>query len=488
MNLEADVLTENRRVNFVEVGGARGERLAPGKRTVNHDTLEDSDRDLWGLSGTVDYTFDSGHKLTSITAYRYGHSYFINDNDATPVPQTTAPFTDIMGQFTQELRISSPQEGRLRYVAGAFYMYQDTLTEHNFTMGPRLGDPTVENDFLVGVPGFPTGVYGIDRSKHHIVTKSYAFFGNAEYDLMDKLTLILGLRYTHESKDLEGQETGTPILFIPPVPKFSDSLTDQDLSPTAGLSYSFTDKIHTYFRWSRGFRSGGYNNDLFIPSNQIKFRSEQVDSYEIGLKTQFWDDRIRFNIDGFYTDYKDLQQPAFDDKAKVPYITITNAGSAVVKGVEADYAAVLTDTLTLSGGFSYTSAKFKEFRNVLVLGDNFAGYRLPKVPEWTANASLQYQVTIPNFDGDFIARIDWSYRSNLFSETRNDPRELVGGRSLVNGRIGVTVGDNWELFFWGKNILNEDYLNERRVVDAFGQTWLNWGKPRSYGVTASYRY
>lgn len=487
INLSADVLTEDRRVVFNEIGLARGERLAPGKFTVNNDTVAEGDRDLWGISATVDYTLSSGHKLTSVTAYREGESFFVNDNDNTPVRQTEAPFVDELEQFSQEFRIASPQDQQLRYVAGVFYLNQDTLTKHDLFVGTNATDPNAENSWLIGLP-FPLGFDSLDESTHTIETDAIAVFGNIEYDLFDRLTLLAGVRYTHEEKDLAGFETGLAFLGLPTIGPFTDSISDDDVSPTAGLLYRFTDKINTYFRWSKGFRSGGYNNDLFIPSTDISFRSETVDAFEIGLKTQWWDDRVRINIAAFFTDYKDLQQPSFDDAAAVPFVRITNAGSAEVKGVEVDYAAIVTPEITLKGGFSYTDATFTNFRNVLVIGDSFDGFRLPKVPEWTANASLTYETPLQSFDGKFIARLDWSYRSDLFSETRNDPRELVPGRSIVNGRIGVSVGEHWELFFWGKNILDKEYLNERRSVDAFGQLWLNYGKPRSFGVQASYRY
>lgn len=489
IDLAADVLTEDRRVIFVEVGLARGERLAPGKFTVNYDGIPEGDRDIWGVTGTVNYDFANGHHLTSITAYREGESFFIDDDDSTPAFGIYAPFKDAMKQFTQEVRIMSPQDGKLRYVVGAFYLDQEALTEHDAIIGPELGAPGIENDFLVGVPGFPTGIIEIDESFGTVDTDSIALYVEAEYDFWDKFTLIGGIRWTDEDRKLVWEETGWPSLGIPPIGPFTSKVSDSDVSPLAGIRYAITDDLNTYFRWSQGFRSGGFNNDLFIPTTEIDFTSETVDAFEIGLKAQFWDDRVRLNVAGFFMKYKDLQQPTFDDKHKpTPVIRVTNAGAAEITGVEVDYIALILPELTVSGGLSYTNAEFTDFVNVITPGDSFNGFRLPKVPEWTANASVQYQTALQAFNGTFVARLDWHYRGDLFSETRNDPRELVPGRSVFNGRIGVTVGEQWEVFFWGKNILDEPYLNEQRFVDGFNQQWVNRGKPRSYGLTASYRY
>jgi len=116
---------------------------------------------------------------------------------------------------------------------------------------------------------------------------------------------------------------------------------------------------------------------------------------------------------------------------------------------------------------SYTFERYTTFRDVFVVGDNLDGDRLAKIPEWTANSSITYQKGIPDKDATFMARIDWSYRGDMKSEPQNLDIQLIPARHVFNGRIGVTVGENWEVALWGKNIFNKLYKNESRYVGGF---------------------
>ncbi len=492
IDLSFDDLQDEHIAAFNELSGSKGDISAPGVHTVNMDSPASDNRDIWGASATIEYTLPSGLTITSLTAYRDGESLFENDNDTGPLAQSSTFFRDEMEQFTQEIRLVSPGDSRLNYVAGIFYLSQTLLTDHDLLVLEQAGIPS-QNDFYGNSVFFTPGVPTIDETFGIVDVEAIAVYANVEFDLTDNVTIFGGLRYTEEDKDLVWEESGLLLtaldLRLSVIPRFEDSLSDSAISPTAGISWSLSESVNVYGKWARGFRSGGFNTDLLIPSNEISFDSETLDSFEIGFKSELFDRRVRLNAAAFYTDYSDLQVPTFENLLEG--LKIGNAAEAELWGFEIEVDAAVSENTSVWGSVGYVASEFNNFVRARdpITGEptvTYDGNRLPQAPEWTANVGAEWNKDIGTL-GDLVLSLDASYRGDQYFGANNDPRDLSGDYVLVNGTIGIEK-DNWRVSLWARNLLDKLYENELRFVAGFEEQWVNYGKPRSYGLRFQYEF
>jgi outer membrane receptor protein involved in Fe transport len=274
-----------------------------------------------------------------------------------------------------------------------------------------------------------------------------------------------------------------------------------------------------YGKYSRGFKSGGFQFDItqgehvgpfaavfqdptfvpgFLAANpgaikqdvvdeairisddpnltpaNIEFGRELVDTYELGIKSDFADGRVRLNAAVFYTDYQDVQQ---NITRLATGIVVLNVPGAEITGYDIDFTALLTPNFLISAGVGYADS---ELTDPLIINDPqnpgvplvdssaFVGQRLAQAPDLTANASLVYTQDL-NAGGSMLYRLDWSHTGEILHELveNGSPIEALvteGEYDIFNARIGYTSKDgDWELMLWGKNIFDERYKVYRRV-------------------------
>jgi iron complex outermembrane receptor protein len=178
------------------------------------------------------------------------------DADATPHDYLTVTYFDRLNQFTEELRLASPANQPLKYVVGAYYFHQTAKSNREFDLGPDFisiaGSVYGAPPFLLTPPSITTDT--------QVVTESIAGFANGSYDVTSQLSILAGIRFTHETKQLSASQDVVPLLGMPgifgPNPIFAelplshDQLSDDDWSPTAGLSYRFSPDAQAYVRYS----------------------------------------------------------------------------------------------------------------------------------------------------------------------------------------------------------------------------------------------
>ncbi len=465
---------------------------APGPRTVRLDVNPFEKRELWGVSLNVDWTIGTGGTLTSITGYRDSVSDYTMDNDNTSFDILSAQFNRDASHFTQELRYASPAGKFIDYVVGAYYFEQ---TSSQFNRG------VFGADFLA-LFGIPTQLF--TDAIGSVKTKSYAVFADAQIHLSDKFDILLGARYTHEKKNLAFTQQSQAPFALPTYPFFTDSFSDGAFSPMGGLSYKVNEDLNVYARVAKGFKSGGWNADYlgqpnppyFDPSNNpktIKFAPENVISYEAGLKWADASNRFMANLSAFYGDYKNLQVSQFLGVLGGGTV-ISNAGKAVIKGIEVDFTARPTTGLTLNGSLGYLKATFDEYANCSGPGINCDGNRLPNAPKLTASFGAEY--SHPVFEWGMLTwRGDYSYHGDTYGTPANQARVKTTSYSLVDLSLSLAHVDNgWQMTAWVNNVFDKDYISglmdDTLFNDLFGtqRTLVGYGMPRTYGLRGSVRF
>jgi iron complex outermembrane recepter protein len=498
--------------------------VVPGANTINVNGRNLSERELSGTSLAINYTLPSEHVLTSISAYRkFDGSVEDTDIDNVGFDYVSIDFADTTSQITQEFRIASPDNGRLKYVAGLYYFDQKATSNRNTTIGVDA------RSVLIGGLGLPAELF-VDpaiRTNVRVQTRAYAAFANASFEIIDNLTLLAGLRYTNESKSLLTSQTALGLFSEPgvlgPDPTYlnvnptTDKLSDTDLSPTVGLSYKFSNAATAYVKYSKGFKSGGWNAEFLAPNREptaanpsyfdvtgVRFNSESIANYEAGFKAEFFDRRLRLSSAIFQLDYSDIQLVRF--VGGLDGFKTDNAGRARVRGFELELNARPIAGLDLSASVGYADANYVRYVIIPEILDpdgagpltgspevNQDGFALD-APKWTAALGAQYGIPLSD-TLTLTFRSDISYRSERLGSGDLNERSQTTVPSFVtvDGRISLSSDAGWDLALWGKNLSDNRYAiarNPNGNVAFLGvaQQTTSFGPPRTYGVRLGYKF
>ncbi len=497
IDLEADVSHQDHLTAF---GLAADPQLALAvpqwyfsNRFVTNQNDPDFEKiDSGGGALTVNLTLPGDLLLTSITADRINNFNLDNDDDAGPITLTHSHFIDKSGMFSQELRLTSPQGGTYDYVAGVYYM-NETVHSNRHTA-------------VVPAPAENLGI--VDLSD--VGTRSSALFGNFNYHFLPEWTLGIGLRYTRDKKNANfSQNVDVDLGFSAPYIAFPAARRDdKQASGDITLTWKPGEGLLAYGTARKGFKSGGFQTDIidFSDPAQFNFKPETAVTYELGLKTEALERRLRLNGAMFDTEYKDMQVSQLIGLG----FTTNNAGRARIKGVELEvqYLALEHLTLGLSGGA--LDAKYLRFPACDSLGLNVdcSGNRLQFTPQWNLGASVDYRQ--PVHFGALVLHADSSSRGDEYSDAANSDgvRRLnggplswplkIGGYTLIGARAGFETRDRaWGVYFWGKNLTNKDYDLRRwrypitaLAFGALGAQGIEFvpGQPRTWGLELTYRH
>lgn len=442
----------------------------------------------FGGNATLDWKL-SAFTLTSVTAYEENESRVHEDPDASPNYVMTGNYYAKPRQTSQELRLTSPQ-GELSWIAGAYYFHETNDTSVGFPI-PGFGPGA-----LSGVSGVPEGFGQISSMD----TDSYALFGNVDVVASERIKLSLGVRYTHETKDVDyaawladvtdvsnamlfvGREITDRALFQ--TIDFRNDESWDDVSGRVSLSYSFTDDVLGYATISRGFNSGNYNGGAFLNQAEATLVDpETLLSYEVGLKSELAE-QLRLNLSAFYYDFTDQQVFVLASGAEsVPIQQLSNAAASTLYGLEMEATWRPVDSLVVQLGAGYTHSEFDQFDTPL--GQDLSGRTLPSAPETNVNAMATY--TIPSALGAWAFEVDGKYQSKQYFSVNNDPILSQGAYTLANAHVSWTSSnEHTSVTAWVRNLADKDYLVGAFDLASFG--WDQWvvGEPRTYGVTFEY--
>nr|WP_167954289.1 TonB-dependent receptor [Sphingomonas jejuensis] len=478
--------------------------------------------DVDGFYANINFNFDIG-TLSSVSGYRFQRSRLPNTYpgaapfaaDGQPLSIFDASRDDDRKTWQQELRFASDLDGPFNFVVGGFYQREridfcvaQILGFLDLTSGPLPFGNWNDTPYLLCSAQRGT---------------SKAVFAEGTVELTPTLSFTAGGRYTWEDKTWYGRQQ----VFIPqlnggfdPTISINEPLDAsvfnfpagvvrvdaQAREPTyrASLSWEATPELFFYGTYSHGFKGGAFNDqiggfaafgtdlDAFRQAAQAT-QPELADSFEVGVKSEFLDNRLRFNLTGFYVRYTDLQK-----QLNVPIIVngqpnqvtlFVNAASADVKGIEAEATATPFDGLVLRGVLGYQDAAYNEY-DAPNAGYDLATAPLDRAPEWQWTVDGTYSTAIADdYKITFNGSVAYTSR-NLSTQAIDDPlgNTFLDARTLVNASITLAeTDDNYFVRLVGRNLTDERYRVASQNVAGL---WLNsnFGAPRYFGVEAGVRF
>ena len=468
------------------------------KRSLDYtqnNSLQNMKTDQKGVSLQADW--DLGPvTLTSISAWRYWHFNPLQDSDGTPLDVIQVNVAQTKDdQVSQEIRIAS-QPGRFTWQVGG-YLFHQVLRDHfilnqfgtdasNFyTTYARLANPAA------AAINIAPGSQYLDDVRTTV--DSVAVFGQANYSITEQLTITGGIRYTHDKRwgrsDTSTVGTPNPATSIPF--HYNTSVSDDNVSYLASVSYKITPDVLLYGSYSTGYKGSGLNlNAAVSAGTPLVLAPEEVKNWELGLKTQFFDRRVTLNLSAFSIDLSGLQANIVPTNGNRSYLA--NVGDVRSRGVEIDGSFKLTDSLTIDGNASYNDAKYKSYSNapcpVGVTGVcDLTGKPLFQAPKWVANASIDYHVQL---DGGVrpYAIAQFSYRSSTFGTADAGPYSRIDPYALFNFRVGTSFRDGqFDVSAWVNNAFDKKYFQNLSTTSIVGTSPFAYagqlGTPRTAGAT-----
>ncbi|MBO6527557.1 TonB-dependent receptor [Erythrobacter sp.] len=431
--------------------------------------------------------------VTSITAYLDTRKEIIQEVDASPINFLEQYGNTNGKQFSQELRVASQWGGPLSLIAGAFYL-EDEIKSEDFFEVLAVANPTPGSAFFD--PAAPIARF--DR-RYTIETETLALFAQGAYELTDRLTATLGVRYTWEDRALDHSSVAGPVgvaaldepaPVIAPIVTTADFGTDElsfsELTWRAALDYEVADDVLVYGSVSKGFKSGGFNTGaLTTPVEATTVEPEDLIAYEIGFKSEFAGRTVRLNGAAFYYDYTDLQVFGLS-QGTVTTLVLFNANAAEIRGGEVELTAAPVDGLELRAAATYLDTEYTDY--VSPGGTDFTGNRLVAAPEWSLNVGARYETPpIANAVKAIFAG-DAAFTDDQFFDSGNTPRLGQEAYWLVNARIAIAaLDDRWEVAAFAKNLTDRAFVADSFDLAAFGFDELAYGPPRTYGISLRVR-
>ena len=367
-------------------------------------------------------------------------------------------YVDDSETFTQEFRLTSSGSGPFQWVGGLYYMNEETYRDETVPAG--LLAPDGDGGAFVLVPAVDAG------DKQDNTTDSYAIFGQVTWDITDKLAITAGGRQTWEEKKIS--RLGTPNGLAPA--RIFDFSTSEDWSAftaKGGIEFQATDDLFFYATVSEGFKSGGYQGTAATELAAITpFEPEEAVLYEVGAKTEWFDNRLRLNLAVFHTDYKDLQilqllEPEGSPIGTPGQLVTQNAADAEIRGAELEFTLVPLEGLTLSGSYTYLDTEFSNF----FIPDGFRppggvdpadssreGNDLRNAPEHAFNILARYEMFLDG-GASLAFQADYRYKDKVYQDPDLLEEASVPSYDVMDLSTSYTFpSGNIELTGWIRNL------------------------------------
>jgi len=408
---------------------------------INHNSPDVSHRKIYDASLTASYDTGAG-TLTAIAAYDKINFSMYQDLDFTPVPIATASQQRDTRGSSEEVRFTSPNDERFRYIVGAYSQYTTRSVNTNATIDACLiglgGNCSI-------VPQIPSGiVIPLHLAQNINYDHQYAGFAQVNYDVTDQVELTTALRYDQDRRSQWDQLLNR-----------TDKAKFNAWQPKASLSYKFSPEAMAYVTYARGYKSGIFNVYNAVRGNiPSVVKPERTNGFEAGVKDSLFDRRLVLSAAAYYTRYTDAQEYHLD---------IQSGGQATVNversrlyGLEIQVAARPMAGLGLDANYGYNNSKIQDFNGTAA----YVGQPLPSTPLYTLNIGAQYTYTLPQAS-NVTGRIAFSqYGRTIYQDFQNPNTGILLRQvpyNLVDAQVGFTH-NNWTLTVFGKNIFNERYV------------------------------
>lgn len=440
---------------------------------LNQNTLTRMVDNVTNGSLVVDYAGDV--HFSSQTSFQSNYRIYEDPIDGDFSPLDIVSVVNNYGKdwnkvnvWTQEFRLFSDEDSNSKFswLVGLFgFVKEDPVKQ-----GTYFGE---NGDIYGSQPG--STLLTINTGK----SEGFALFGQGSYRLTDKMGLTLGLRYDRENRKLTGRgeflmEGMEPMV----IQRDTTGRADYSaLSPKIALSYDLADDQLLFLSYSRGFRAGGLAQVTGDPSQPAlrAYDPEFSNNFELGLKNEFLDQRIRWNLSAFYSTVRDIQVPQLI--LPEAFVVTTNEGELNSVGLESEFTALMGNDLTLTWNAGVTDAEFKK---LLIAGEqgneSLEGNKQLFTPAFTSNFIVQYNKTIDSSrDIQLVGRAEWMWLGTTYFDLQNQLKQ--DPYHLVNARLAVEKGPV-SLSVWARNILDVRYVD---YAYNFGAAHL--GEPTTAGVS-----
>ncbi|MEM7781098.1 MAG: TonB-dependent receptor [Pseudomonadota bacterium] len=535
------------RLNFTYSDNEEGENrvvedifVNTGRRENNQNNIDRQGAEAYIASAELSYDFSENFSVTAVTGYIESNSFFNFDPDSNNPLTTSLPlpggiedeFQMSMSEdriFTQELRFTYEDDNISALLGGYFYDNAGSFdSDNNTVVGTDFAFPDPETlAFVLGitepeatalrgtvvslVPAFPVNLINMTTTD----VRNYAVFGEATFDLTERLSVTLGARYDREDVNQTAvngtlvpqiPETGIPsidLLLLQVTQQFSnvfnfdaDNTFDAFL-PKAGIAYDITDDVTVGFTYQRAYRAGALSFNTFraslAPAGSTQedlealgivnqFEPEFTNNYEFSFRSQWMDGDLVVNANAYYIDYTDQQ--ILIQLSGNPLDTITdNAGASRLKGFEIETTMRPTDGLSFFANVGVTDTEYTDGAGVA--GGDITGFEFTYAPQVTVGLGGRYE-----HDSGFYANLrtrftDGSFTSFVdFNETTNEAREAANADAIANGlpapftdflptrqdpsgfndspfTVDLALGwegENISVELFANNLFNEEYL------------------------------
>jgi iron complex outermembrane receptor protein len=455
-------------------GGAPADKNSPFQVTSPDDLVPQKldasfDTDMWSFetrwNATENYRID----------YLYGHwesdEEILSNWDGTPelLYGTTRPAT--YEQDSHELRLTYDANNKLSFVAGGYYWE----SEYEIDL----------NSFIGFNPDFPGQILDIYQNTK-MTTDSWAVFFEGDYAVTDALTLTLGGRYTEDEK--ESKQTGAQGNNFDPQSGYPKEDWDE-FTPRVGARYAINDDMMVFATYSKGYRSGGFLGRVAgVESATVPYDPETVDNYELGIKSEWMDNRLRVNANVFYMEYEDKQeelQLAEPLEATGQKTIVTNASSATIYGVELDVQAYITDNFSLRANLGYLDTEYDDFfyedaNNVV----DFSDLDFRRAPDWTGSLDATYEWEMAG--GTAWVRGAYHFLGEHYTSVDNSPELKNDDQHLVDASVNFSI-NSFTFSVFGRNLLDEDgYTHGYDVAGLW--SYAATRPPLTYGAEVVYNF
>lgn len=455
--------------------------IVPSATNVEIGEAQPADRRTRTGGGAAQLDYDlGGFTLTSLTAFRRMDRLYHSPYGSGVQPALYGTTSYIGNQVSQEFRLTSPAGKKLTYIAGLYYYNRAT---HGGALS--VGD----------LYGLATATYGagaqiaanggrIDTTNDNT---SYAAFLDGSYALTSHLKVLGGVRYTDDKVGASANTVALPGVYVQPgttvKPSDSASFSNDAISWRGGLQYTFTPDVMLYATAARGYKGPVADTSTAVIG---RVKPEYVRSYEVGLKSSWFDRKLLFNVTLFDQKFTDFQTTVLNTTVLPFGFVLGNAGGEKTRGVELETQVAPVANLHLSGGVTYLDAKFTDFRascyssaapipmptttNADGTGGCYtipgtttrftqaAGSPLNNASKWSYKLSADYKVNIGQ-NYAFDASTTWVWRSN-FRTNGYDPNTVVPGYGTLALNAGIGAADGrWRLGFFARNLLNKYFIS-----------------------------
>lgn len=473
--------------------GTAGSRPPADTYDTNTPSEQFTHMELWGLNLTAEFDMDWA-TLTSITGARENknHSAFDADTGPVKVSGMDLAYIDLRDKaqsFQEELRLASNSDGPLSWQTGLFLLHSKATLHPQTSLGLAFASAPA-------ITGGENSVFST------LDTTSYAAFGEASYALATGTTLTGGLRYTHDNLDFKGEQIPIAGPFPNPTQPFSvsDSVTTEEPTYRLALRQDITENLNVYASYNRGFKSGTYSMSNIVVA---PVQPQTINAYEVGMKSELLDKRLRLNLAAFKYDISDYQVRATSPSS--PVAILLNAAEVDVHGFELEFEAAATDNLRLFGAATWLDSTFADFPaapltylrpanctqgstgaptgGAISCTGSAKGNDTPLAPKFAGNLGATYNLSMGD-TGNVDFSVMYNYNDGYYFEPDN--RLEQPAFSTVNASVAYRPTQNWAVELWGRNLENKAYYVSKLSTSLADLSAP--AAPRTYGVNVKYNY